>query len=338
MYVFDHGESPVAKRQKIVSLIEKAKFPEERKVDFSTYNAQYGSFSDRQGDTNAGVKEESFKNSVRQFINEDLSIDPKYNSEKFDFADLGLAIESALLYEEYHGNKQIRDYCSSMITRYKSIRERDDFNFLTKNTTKISQTEYLYDFLGIETGRKKNQVVIIDLNSANDETVEVVSCVLSRMIFEKLRKSANRNEFPINLVLEEAHRYISTDSGKVFGDANKIFERIAKEGRKYGMFLLVSSQRPSELSKTVLSQCSNFIVHRIQNPEDLLHIRQITPHISETILRRMPSIPTQHALIFGHAVNLPTTFKVNEADPKPKSDNNKISENWFKEKEFKPNF
>jgi len=98
------------------------------------------------------------------------------------------------------------------------------------------------------------------------------------------------------------------------------------------MLLLISSQRPSELSKTVLSQCSNFIVHRIQNPEDLAHIRQITPHISDTILKRMPSIPTQHALIFGHAVNLPTTFKVNEAKPKPKSDNNRISENWFKPK------
>ena len=155
------------------------------------------------------------------------------------------------------------------------------------------------------------------------------------MIFEKLRNAKERNKYPVNLVLEEAHRYISNESGKVFGDANKIFERIAKEGRKYGMFLLVSSQRPSELSKTVLSQCSNFIVHRIQNPEDLSHIRQITPHISETILRRMPSIPTQHALIFGHAVNLPTTFKVNEANPKPKSDNNEISKNWFKEKDFK---
>jgi len=95
---------------------------------------------------------------------------------------------------------------------------------------------------------------------------------------------------------------------------------------------MISSQRPSELSKTVLSQCSNFIVHRIQNPEDLAHIRQITPHISDTILKRMPSIPTQHALIFGHAVNLPTTFKVNEAKPRPKSDNNNISENWFKPK------
>lgn len=335
MYVFDHWESPVAKRQKIVSLIQNAKFPNDKKVDFSTYNAQYGSFSDRAGDPSAGRKEEEFKQSVRNFIIEDLSIDPKYTSEKFDFNDLGLAIESALLYEEYHGNKQIRDYCSSMITRYKSIKERDDFTFLTKNINDLTPTEYLNDFLGIFEKSKKNQVIIIDLNSANDETVEIISCVLSRMIFERLRNSNNRNKFPVNLVLEEAHRYISFESGKVFGDANKIFERIAKEGRKYGMFLLVSSQRPSELSKTVLSQCSNFIVHRIQNPEDLSHIRQITPHISETILRRMPSIPTQHALIFGHAVNLPTTFKVNEADPKPRSDNNKISENWFREKGFK---
>lgn len=327
MYVFDHWESSVAKRQRIISLLEKAKF--NPTVDFSKFDAKFGNFP-------SNAAEDAFKSSVRSFIKEDIVIDPKYDSQQFDFADLGLAIESAILYEEYHGNKQIRDYCSSMVTRYKSIRERDDFNFLTKNTTEITETEYLNDFLGVEEGKKKNQVIIIDLNSANDETVEVISSVLSRMIFEKLRNLPTRNEFPINLVLEEAHRYISTDSGKVFGDANKIFERIAKEGRKYGMFLLISSQRPSELSKTVLSQCSNFIVHRIQNPEDLSHIRQITPHISETILRRMPSIPTQHALIFGHAVNLPTTFKVNEADPKPKSENNKISENWFKEKGFEP--
>jgi DNA helicase HerA-like ATPase len=335
MYVFEHWESPVAKRQKIVSLIQTAKFPDAQKVDFSTYNAQYGSFSDRPGDPHAGRKEEVFKNSVRVFIKEDLAIDPKYNSEKFDFNELGQAIENALLFEEYHGNKQIRDYCSSMITRFKSVKERDDFSFLTKNTKDIKKDEYLDSFIGVDAEIKKDQVIIIDLNSANDETVEVVSCVLSRMIFEKLKQAKIRNTYPVNLVLEEAHRYISKDSGKVFGDANKIFERIAKEGRKYGMFLIVSSQRPSELSKTVLSQCSNFIVHRIQNPEDLAHIRQITPHISETILRRMPSIPTQHALIFGHAVNLPTTFRVNDADPTPRSENNMISINWFKEKDFK---
>ena len=337
MYVFENWNSPVAKRQRIVSLIQKAKFPSDKPVDFSSFNAQYGNFGDRAGDPQAAKKEEDFKISVRQYIKEDIVIDLKFNSNYFEFKDLEQALENAILYEEYHGNKQIRDYCSSMITRFKSIKEREDFKFLTTTQNDKSIDEYIYSLLGIEKQEdnaiKKNQVIIIDLNSANDETVEVISCVISRLIFEKLKTAKDRNQFPINLVLEEAHRYISTESGKIFGDANRIFERIAKEGRKYGMFLLVSSQRPSELSRTVLSQCSNFIVHRIQNPEDLSHIRQITPHISETILKRLPSIPTQHALIFGHSVNLPTTFKVNEANPKPKSDNNEISKNWFKEKD-----
>jgi hypothetical protein len=325
MYVFEHWESPVAKRQRIVSLLENAKF--NSNIDFSKFDAKYGNFPSKN-------EEDEFKNAVRSFIKKDLIIDPIYNSEKFNFEDLGKALETSLLYEEYHGNKQIRDYCSSLITRYKSIQNRDDFKFLTQNKDNIEQNDFLMKFIGVDGSIKKSQIIIIDLNSANDEMVEVISCVLSRMIFEKLRKAKDRNKFPVNLVLEEAHRYISTESGKVFGNANKIFERIAKEGRKYGMFLLISSQRPSELSRTVLSQCSNFIVHRIQNPEDLSHIRQITPHISETILKRLPSIPTQHALIFGHAVNLPTTFKVSTADPKPKSDNNEISKNWFKQKEF----
>ncbi|WP_392420074.1 ATP-binding protein [Capnocytophaga canis] len=273
-----------------------------------------------------------------KFLSSNFEI-PTYKSDKkFNFELLEECLDIAILYEEAHGNRQIRDYCSSMITRFKSIKERDDFKFLTQNGNDKKIEQYIDLLLGTESQDnykiKNNQVVIIDLNSANDETVEVISCVISRLIFEKLKTTKNRNTFPVNLVLEEAHRYISTESGKIFGDANRIFERIAKEGRKYGMFLLVSSQRPSELSRTVLSQCSNFIVHRIQNPEDLSHIRQITPHISETVLRRLPSIPTQHALIFGHSVNLPTTFKVNEANPKPKSDNNEISKNWFREKDF----
>ena len=307
-------------------MIDKSKIA----IDYSKLDAKFGNFSNKQ-------EEDNFKISVKDYIKEDVNIDLKFNSDYFEFKDLEQALENAILYEEYHGNKQIRDYCSSMITRFKSIKEREAFKFLTTTQNDKSIDEYIYSLLGIEKQEdnaiKKNQVIIIDLNSANDETVEVISCVISRLIFEKLKTAKDRNQFPINLVLEEAHRYISTESGKIFGDANRIFERIAKEGRKYGMFLLVSSQRPSELSRTVLSQCSNFIVHRIQNPEDLSHIRQITPHISETILKRLPSIPTQHALIFGHSVNLPTTFKVNEANPKPKSDNNEISKNWFKEKD-----
>jgi DNA helicase HerA-like ATPase len=246
----------------------------------------------------------------------------------------------AILYEEAHGNKQIRDYCSSMLTRFKSLKERDDYGFL-RETTDDSFKKYRNELLGIVKIKKeksfhyykRSQVLVIDLSSVEDEIVEVISCVIARIVYEALKNLEPRNTFPINLILEEAHRYISIDQQRAFLKANRIFEIIAKEGRKFGLFLMVSSQRPSELSKTVLSQCGNFIVHRIQNPEDLSHIRQMTPHISETILRRLPSIPTQHALVFGQAVNLPAMYKVKISDPLPKSDNNRISKNWFKGKD-----
>ncbi len=255
---------------------------------------------------------------------------------KFNFDVIEEAIDLAILYEEAHGNRQIRDYCSSLITRIKSIRDRPDFEFLRASNSSLRK--YKRRILGLfkKDGKIKKhaQVVVIDLSVLDDEIVEIVACVLSRIIYETVKNFEPRNAYPVNLILEEAHRYITEQPQREFLRANLIFDRIAKEGRKFGVFLLVSSQRPSELSKTVLSQCSNFIVHRIQNPEDLSHIRQITPHISETILKRMPSIPTQNALIFGHAVNLPATFKVTNADPLPLSDNNKVSENWFLQKDF----
>jgi DNA helicase HerA-like ATPase len=159
--------------------------------------------------------------------------------------------------------------------------------------------------------------------------VEVASAVMARLVFDRLRRTEPRNRLPINLILEEAHRYVAERPSRYAIDATRVFERIAKEGRKYGMFLMVSSQRPSELSTTVLSQCSNYMIHRIQNPDDLAHIRQMTPFISESVLKRLPSLPKQHALIFGNSVNLPTTFRVRDVDPKPKSDDAPIRDLWF---------
>lgn len=318
MYVFENWESPVAKRQRIMALIPKGNFND---IIVDGYNTQFGNFS--------GNQEETFKDSVRAHINDESFIFPKYENQKFEFSDLEHFLEDAILYEEYHGNKQIRDYSSSLITRFKSLRERSEFDFLKNSDDNIRVDELINDFLGLENGSKKTQVSIIDLNNVSDEVVEVASSVITRILFDYLKSIPTRNSFPINIVLEEAHRYISEYRNSTFGEANKIFERVSKEGRKYGMFLLVSSQRPSELSKTVLSQCSNFIVHRIQNPEDLSQIRQMTPHISANVLSRLPSIPKQHALIFGHSVQIPALFKVNNADPTPNSTDNDISTNWF---------
>jgi hypothetical protein len=268
-----------------------------------------------------------------KFMHPSIKIPDFIEDSHFTIDILEDALDLAILHEEAYGNRQIRDYCSSLITRFKSLKERRDFGFLIGNDDSLTKQDYINDVIGSNVDNsKKTQVSIIDLNAIEDEVVEVISCVISRLVFEKLKLIEPRNSFPVNLILEEAHRYISERKTSAFGEANKIFEKIAKEGRKYGMFLLVSSQRPSELSKTVLSQCSNFIIHRIQNPDDLAQIRQMTPHISGNIMGRLPSIPRQHALVFGHSVQIPTLFKVNGAKPTPHSNDSDIVKHWFKAK------
>lgn len=271
------------------------------------------------------------------FINPDLKL-PDYAGLPFDFDALDDALDLALLYQEAHGNRQIRDYCAPMVTRFKNLARRSDYAFLRhKADTEVEAPAFLASLLGLSPASgghtKSHQIVILDMNAVEDEVVELVSAVVARMIFRLLRRAEPRNRFPVHLLLEEAHRYVSSSPSRYAMDASRIFERVAKEGRKYGLFLLVASQRPSELSKTVLSQCSNFVVHRIQNPDDLSQIRQMTPFISESVLRRLPSLPKQHALVFGNSVNLPTTFKVRRADPLPASDDAHVVELWFHEAE-----
>lgn len=263
---------------------------------------------------------------------------PSYANTPFSFERLQAALDLALFYEEANGNKQIREYCSQLVTRLKSVIDNPDYEFLRADLGALQvhdrePTHYVDRLLGItvegERYKKERQICIIDLNDASDEIVELASAVVARLIFDRMRRADPRNAIPVHLILEEAHRYISEKPSRFAIDAGITFQRIAKEGRKYGAFLIVASQRPSELSKTVLSQCNNFIIHRIQNPDDLSQIKQMTPFISETVIRRLPSLPKQHALIFGNSVNIPTTFRVRNADPTPHSNDTQVRDIWY---------
>ena len=327
------GDSPVAKFQRVVSLLQK--YPTQNLnmglLNQFHPNLQYGNFS-------GSNSQEEFLAQVRLRVREDIQL-PPFQHTPFAFDDLEECLDFAILYEEAHGNRQIRDYCSSMVTRLKSLNDREEYAFLRHSDAEVatapSAIQFLLDLLGLEGDgaslKKSHQIVILDMNDVEDEVVELVSSVIARMLFKLLRRADPRNRFPIHLLLEEAHRYVGATPSRYAIDATKGFERIAKEGRKYGMFILLASQRPSEVSKTVLSQCSNFVVHRIQNPDDLSQIRQMTPFISEAVLKRLPSLPKQHALVFGTSVNLPTTFKVREAVPRPHSDDTRIVDLWFHE-------
>jgi len=183
---------------------------------------------------------------------------------------------------------------------------------------------------------KNHQIIIFDMSLLSSDILENITALLGRLILEFLQRMGKnkeeRGKFPVILVLEEAHNYIPE---RKRGDEKEsiskiIFERIAREGRKFGLSLVVSSQRPSELSKTVLSQCNSFIVHRIQNPEDQKYIQTIVPSINEDLLKQLPSLAQRTALIFGDCVRSPAQIYINETYPLPDSKDPKFMSHWLK--------
>lgn len=179
---------------------------------------------------------------------------------------------------------------------------------------------------------KPSQVTIIDMSLLPFEVLETITGLIGRLIleFQSRFKAEDRGKMPVVIVLEEAQNYIPEHDRKdKTSISKKVYERIAREGRKYGMSLLVSSQRPSELSKTVLSQCNSFIVHRLQNPDDQKYIRQLVSAANEDILQQLPILPQQNAIIMGDCVRTPVQMRVNNAKPTPNSANPKFIENWL---------
>lgn len=178
-------------------------------------------------------------------------------------------------------------------------------------------------------------VVVLDLSLLAAEVLENVTALIGRLILEFLQRlgehggEETRGSLPVVLVLEEAQNYIHQPRfAEEESIARAVFERIAREGRKFGLSLVVASQRPSELSKTVLSQCSSFIVHRLQNPEDLRYFKEIVPGIYGPMLDQIPALAPQTALVLGECVPAPALVKVREALPLPRSRDPKFYRYW----------
>lgn len=173
-----------------------------------------------------------------------------------------------------------------------------------------------------------NQITIIDVSQLPFEVLETVTGILGRIILEFVANflPKQRGKYPIVIVLEEAQNYIAESKESI---AKTVFERIAREGRKYGLSLIVSSQRPSELSKTVLSQCNSFVIHRLQNPEDQKYVRGLISSANADLLEQLPIIPQQHAIITGDCVRTPIQVRIDEVNPTPNSHNPEFIKNWI---------
>lgn len=278
----------------------------------SLLNVSYGQFTDIEG---LQVFCEDF---LLNDVNERIT---RSNNVVYDIVQFKNAVDFAILYEGSISSQRIQEYTATLSTRLQALIDSEQGRILTKtNFSRID--DYVESILGT------NQIVNIDISSLDDSSSEVVVKVITKLFFDHLKKMNKKADMPVNLIIEEAHRFVRSENHSGALNYN-IFERVAKEGRKYGLLLGISSQRPSELSKTVVSQCSNFIIHRVQNPDDLSYISRMVPYISEGIINRLTYLQTGNALIFGTAINLPTLAKFERANPPTDSHNARISEKWY---------
>ena len=181
-----------------------------------------------------------------------------------------------------------------------------------------SLDEWLTDYVGADQA-SNGPIAVVDLSLVPSEIIHIVVSVLARMVFEALQRYRLQTgeELPTTLVLEEAHRFVhvglSGESSSPAGrECSRVFERIAREGRKFGLGLVLASQRPSEVSPTVLSQCNTFLLHRIVNDRDQDLVRKLVPDGLGPLMRELPSLPTRRAILLGWASSAPTLVEIQE--------------------------
>jgi energy-coupling factor transporter ATP-binding protein EcfA2 len=185
--------------------------------------------------------------------------------------------------------------------------------------------QLLRDFLSIGTGKR---MTVIDLSGIPSDTVGIVVAVVSRIAFEFNLWNPEHDRFPVLMVYEEAHNYVPNRTDPKFAAARAAVERIMKEGRKYGVGAVVVSQRPKELSETILAQCNNYVVMRLTNPDDQAYVRRLVPDSSVGLLAMLPVLRTGEALILGDSVVMPTRVLVDLPDPRPRSDDVEYGKWW----------
>ncbi|MCU7959763.1 MAG: ATP-binding protein [gamma proteobacterium symbiont of Bathyaustriella thionipta] len=192
------------------------------------------------------------------------------------------------------------------------------YDFLLKpkiRTDSESLPKLMRDLVGL--GEPKAQITVIDLSAVPWDVKPTVTAQIARLSFEFNYWNPRFREFPLFLLCEEAHAYIPRANDPKFAGTKRAMERIAKEGRKYGVGLGIVSQRPAELSETVLAQCANYICMRISNPDDQEYIRKLVPDAARGILDSITSLARGEAIVMGEAVPMPVRFRVDRPNPPP---------------------
>ncbi|TDA65874.1 MAG: ATP-binding protein [Clostridia bacterium] len=231
----------------------------------------------------------------------------------------------------------VTEHIETLLVRIRALLADTRMKPVLGNASDITLDKWLRDYIG-SNNAKNGCVSVIDLSLVPTDVVHVVTAVIARMVFEALQRyvKLNRVALPTVLVMEEAHTFIKrykddAEDQDAAAVCCQVFERIAREGRKFGLGLVLSSQRPSELSPTVLSQCNTFLLHRISNDRDQELVYRLVPDNLRGLLRELPSLPSQHAILLGWASELPVLVKMNDLpeSQRPRSDDPDFWDVWI---------
>ena len=262
---------------------------------------------------------------ILKFINDDLEGKIMTKPVYYTLKDFASALEFTLISEGFLHNEAIRDDASILKVRLNSILNSNVGSYFNYPNY-ITLEQYIASLVATP-NRKKAQIININLEDMDDTYAKVIVKIYARMFLEFAKSRTQRASIPFHLFLEEAHRYVSKDADTFLLGYN-IFERIAKEGRKYGVLLNIISQRPVEISDTVISQCSNFLIFKMTHPKDIEYIRTMLPNISQDVIEKQKVLQPGNCVGFGGAFKLPMIIKLEMPNPMPYSTNCNVNERW----------
>ena len=235
----------------------------------------------------------------------------------FTLKDLEKALEFTLIGEGFLTNRQMQDSAIILKVRLHSIINSRNALFFDINQY-ITLEQYISSLIVLN--HKRSQIININLEDIDDNLAKVIVKIVSKMVFDFSKSRKVRASIPFHLIIEEAHRYVVADNDKFLLGYN-IFERIAKEGRKYGVLIDLISQRPVDISETVVAQMSNFLVLKMTHPKDLEYIEKMLPNVSSDIIEKLNSLQSGTLVSFGNAFKIPLLIKMDLPNPLPYSSN-----------------
>ena len=268
---------------------------------------------------------------IRSFIYEDIEeVDSTTLNNFYNLKDLEDAMDFALISEGILKSDKVFDYANIISVRLHTLANGEYKEFFDYPEY-VTKDQFIQLLTTDRSVNKKAQIINFNISYVDDRIAKVITKIISRMLFSKVVSNPNRGSEAYHIIIEEAHRYIQKDIDTDILGYN-IFDRITKEGRKYGVFLGIITQRPSELSDTTISQCSNFIILRTLHPKDLDYIRNMVPNISMEIVSQLKNLKPGNCIAFGSAFKIPISMYIDLPVPRPLSNNVNLEDVWYEKK------